>query len=352
MPLSGLAQDIPTELPSPEYVQGKVIEIIDEGTTTDDFSGIDLPYQEVKVAVDNGPVTVINYGGIVAISPQQLVQVGSRVVLVKNDGALGEKYSIVDIYRLPNVLWLLIIFAVLVVALARWRGLGALVGVGVSLIVLVQWLVPTLLTTQYQLLVTVVTLSLLAAVNFYLGHGFKKTTSLALVCTLGCFMLAIGVAWVSTHLLQLSGGGSEEALSLKYGFAQNIDLSGLLLAGLLLGAIGILDDVTTAQVTAVSELQKANPELSTKALFMRGYEIGREHIVALVNTLVLVYAGAALPAFLILTNFSTQPLWVSLNSETLLEGIVQILVGSITLVLAVPITTWVAAWWFGRDVIA
>lgn len=328
-----------------EYHRGNVLEVLDEGVKHDEFTQQDLPYQQVKTELDTGEVVVVDYGDVYGLQPEQLVTTGDAVVIVESSGPQGTQYSIIDHYRLPWLGLVIGLFVVAVLVCTRWRGLGALLSVALSLLVLVKWLVPQLLHTDYPVALTFGTLVVLAVITFYLGHGFSSSTNLALICTIIALALAMGAATFSTWLLDLSGTGSEAALSLKYGFGQDVQLSGLLLAGLLIGALGILDDVTTAQVQAVYELKQSDPGLNWQQLFSKAYRIGQAHIVSLVNTLMLVYAGTALPAFAILSNYTAQPLWVAFNSETLMEEIVQMLVGSFTLVLAVPLTTLVAAWW-------
>lgn len=332
-----------------EYHTGKVLEVLEEGSRYDEFTQQDLPYQTVKTKLDDGEVVVVEYGDVYGLQPEQLVSAGESVVVVETPTSAGTNYAIMDHYRLPW-LWLVIgIFAVVVIVCTKWRGVGALVSVAASLAVLVLWLVPQLLHTSHPLFITFGTLTVLAMVTFYLGHGVSAKTQIALICTVAALGLATLAATGSAWLLDLSGAGSEAALSLKYSFGQAVELKGILLAGLLIGALGILDDVTTAQVQAVYELKATQPELTWKQLFQRAFRIGQAHIVSLVNTLVLVYAGAALPAFLVLSNYSAQPLWVALNSESLMEEMVQMFVGSFSLVAAVPLTTLVAAWWFSGD---
>lgn len=327
-----------------EYHTGKVLEVLQAGTEYDAFTQQAVPYQQVKALLDTGEVVVVDYGSVYALQPEQLVDVGNAVIIVAGEGSAGLQYSIIDHYRLPWMGLVIGIFVLAVLVTTRWKGLGSLISLAISLLVLVGWLVPQLLVTAHPLVITFATLVGLSIMTFYLGHGVNRATTIALVCTITVLGLALLVAMGTTSLLQLSGVGSEAALSIKYGFGENIQLKGLLLAGLLIGALGVLDDVTIAQAQAVRELKLANPGLSRRQLFKQSYRIGQAHIVALVNTLMLAYAGAALPAFLVLSNYSVQPLWVSLNSETLMEEMIQMLIGSMTLIIAVPLTTLVAVW--------
>jgi len=152
-------------------------------------------------------------------------------------------------------------------------------------------------------------------------------------------------------MTRLFGLGSEESLDLQYGALKNINLQGLLLAGIIIGALGVLDDITTAQTAAVAELKLANAKLSFDELYRRGMAVGKEHITSLVNTLALAYAGASLPMLLLFTVYQ-QPLWVTLNSEFVVEEVVRTVVGSLALTVAVPITTFLAAYWFSRHPVA
>jgi uncharacterized membrane protein len=147
---------------------------------------------------------------------------------------------------------------------------------------------------------------------------------------------------------KLFGLGSEEAIYLQLVPLEQLNLQGLLLGGIILGALGVLDDITTAQSAAVDELRKANPALGARELYRRGLSVGTEHITSLVNTLFLAYAGASLPLFILFTIYNDMPLWVTLNSEFIAEEIVRTVVGSVALILAVPITTAAAAAIFSR----
>jgi len=147
---------------------------------------------------------------------------------------------------------------------------------------------------------------------------------------------------------QLLGLGSEEAMFLQLDPSLTLNLQGLLLSGIIIGTLGVLDDVTASQAAVVDEISKANESLGFKELYKRGLSVGHEHIAALVNTLFLAYAGAALPLFLLFYINKTQPLWVILNGELIAEEIVRTMVGSSALVLAVPITTALAAYFIPK----
>jgi uncharacterized membrane protein len=231
-------------------------------------------------------------------------------------------------------------FAVAVVALGRLRGFAALVGLAISVFVLIGFIVPSIIAGRDAVLVAVVGGGAIALVSLYLAHGYTPLTHVAAVGAFSALALTTGLSWAVVEVAELSGLASEEAFYLLP--IPDLDLTGLVLAGIVLGAIGALDDVTVTQASAVWEVSKADPGLSQKALFDSGLRIGRDHIASTVNTLLLAYAGAAMP-LLILFSLAGLPLGVVASSEVVTVEIVRTLVGSIGLVAAVPITTWLAA---------
>ena len=167
-------------------------------------------------------------------------------------------------------------------------------------------------------------------------------TTVALLGTVGALGVTaiLGTIWV--RLADFTGLGSEEAFVVQLG-AANVDLVGLLLAGIIIGALGALDDMSVTQAAAVEELRRANPTMSRKAVYRSGLRIGRDHVASIVNTLVLAYAGAPLPLLLVFL-ISNQPPSLVVNSEAIAVEVVRALVGSLGLIACVPLTTWLAAY--------
>jgi uncharacterized membrane protein len=268
--------------------------------------------------------------------------VGGKVVLNHVEGAArGFDYTYNDRQRRPVLLWLTIIFAVAVIALGRWRGLGALIGLGASIVVILQFMLPSMLDGNSPSLVAIVGASAVAFLALYLANGVSPMTTVALLSTLAALAVTVVLATVFTRLAHFSGTANEDALLLGFGTSA-VDLKGLVLAGMVLGALGALDDITITQTSAVGELRAADPTLSRRQLYRRGLRIGRDHIASTVNTLALAYAGASLP-LLILFTLSGQSLGTVANGELVAVEIVATLVGSIGLVAAVPTSTWLAA---------
>lgn len=267
---------------------------------------------------------------------------GDKIVLNHQPSAgPGFEYQFADRQRKPVLFWLAVIFALAVVVLGRLRGAAALAGLSASLVVLLAFALPALIDGRPPIAVAVVAAAAISYFALYLAHGFTAMTTVALLGTLASLVLTAVLALVFDRLAQFSGFASEEAGFLAAA-AGTIDVRGLLLAGIVIGALGAIDDMTVTQSSAVAELHAANPSLGTAGLLKSGLRIGRDHVASTVNTLVLAYAGASMP-LLVLFVLSEQPLANVANSEVVAVEIVRTLVGSIGLVASVPLTTWLAA---------
>ncbi|MEO0492553.1 MAG: YibE/F family protein [Actinomycetota bacterium] len=250
-------------------------------------------------------------------------------------------YFYADLDRQAPLVWLAVLFAIVVFALGRRRGLMALASMAVTVFILVAFIAPSVLDGNDPVAVAVVAAGAIAFVTLYLTHGFSPTTTVALAGTLGSLLLTLVLSWVFFDLTRITGFGADENLLLPL-LAGDIDLAGLLLGGAVIGTLGALDDITVTQVAAVSEIHDRRPDLSVPDLVTSGIRVGREHIASTVNTLLLAYAGASLP-ILLLFSVSDQSLANVANTEVVAVEIVRTLCGSIGLVAAVPLTTTMAA---------
>lgn len=331
------------------FVRGKVIDITEEGTR--EMAGFSDAYQVTLIEVLGGEdahgVVTLEYVTPVPSFERQKLHEGDVVVLAPT-GDMTEPYYILDIYRLPSVAMFLILFFFAAAVFGRWKGVSSLLGLVASLAVLMLFVVPRIFAGDNPVVISAIGATVIAVLSILLGHGFNKRSYLALVATLGTLLVAFIFAALAVSLTALSGSGTEEAIYLQLGFLTQIDLRGLLLGGIVIGALGVLDDVTTAQVAAVEEIHKANRSLDFKELYNRGLSVGREHIAALVNTLALAYVGASFPIFLLFAMPDAPPLWVALNGEQIVEEIIRALVGGMALMLAVPISTILAAYFFEK----
>lgn len=262
---------------------------------------------------------------------------GDEVVLGHNQG----NYEFLDFQRSVPLFALGIAFALAVVVLSRWRGLAALAGLGFSALVLTFFILPSLLEGSSPLAVAIVGAAAIMIGTLYLSHGLSVRTSIALIGTLISLTLT-GVLGYFVIDIGSFAGLSTESSGFLASVADQLDFRGLLLAGLVIGALGVLDDVTVTQTAAVWELAAADPNARRRDLFAAGLRIGREHVAATVNTLVLAYAGAALPLLMLLV-ISDQTVGSMLTSETVAQEVVRALAGSLGIVAAVPVTTALAA---------
>ena len=251
-------------------------------------------------------------------------------------------FDFYDFQRGSPMVVLAVLFAAAVVALGRWRGVGALAGLAVSLLVIIVFAVPAILDGSNAVTVAVVAASVIAFCSLFLAHGFGVPTAVALVSTLLSLFLTAALAWAFVGATHLTGLTDDSTLLLA-GLRDGIDARGILLAGIVIGALGVLDDVTVTQVSAVWELKALRPELSMRELVAPALRIGRDHISSTVNTLFLAYAGAALPLLLLFTE-ADQGVGSVITRELVATEVVRTLVGSIGLVTSVPISTWLAAW--------
>ncbi|MDE0099915.1 MAG: YibE/F family protein [Truepera sp.] len=275
-------------------------------------------------------------------------EVGQRVELYYSNGPDGQRQFVVtDWVRRPSLIWLVVLFLAVSVAVARLKGLRAFLATGTGLVIVVSFIVPRILAGWSPILVSILGIGGILIFAIYFVHGLNWSTTAALVGTFLAILITMGLGVVFTELSHLTGFGSEEALMINAGASQ-VNLKGLLLAGLLVGALGALTDITIVQASVVRELAHANPDFGARELYRRGMNVGLDHVGSLVNTLVMAYTGAALPLLVLLT-LSDFSLARVLNLELVTSEIIQILVGSIGLILGVPITTYLAAILFQGD---
>ena len=276
---------------------------------------------------------------------------GEKVLLAKDtlESFPGAPYYITDRFRLPMLLFVVLIFAAVAILFGRLRGLTSIFGLGISIGVLGWYIIPQILSGSDPLTTCLTGAAVIAVVSLYLAHGFNKRTTIAVCGTMITLVISALLAIAFVSGARLIGLATDESFYLEVGKNIALNLRGILLGGIIIGALGVLDDVTIGQSVAVYELKDANPSLDVKELYRRGMSIGREHIASLINTLFLAYAGVALPVILYLVAFQSQvPLWLTINGEPIAEEIVRTMVGSIGIILAVPITTFLAAYYYGK----
>jgi uncharacterized membrane protein len=275
----------------------------------------------------------------------QRFAVGDKVILLHTPGGSGSgpegnAYQLSDHDR-SNPLWLIAVgFVLAVIAFGRWRGVTALIGLAVTFVLLLKFLIPAILTGEPPLLAAIVCAATIMLAVLYLTHGFTVATSIAVIGTLTSLTLTGLLAWAAIRLTHLSGITDDSSLNL--GLSYQINLQGLLLASVIIGSLGVLDDVTVTQSVTVAELAHANPSYRFRQLYRAATRVGRAHIASVINTIILAYAGAALP-LLLLFSIGRQPLSEVVTGPIIAQEIVRSVAGTLGLIAAVPITTALSA---------
>jgi uncharacterized membrane protein len=265
---------------------------------------------------------------------------GDDVVLIETTGPDGEAFSIVDHQRTTGLWVVAAAFVLALVAFGRWRGLTALAGLAVTFALLVFFVVPAILAGESPLLVAIVGSAAVVLTVLYLTHGFALSTTVAVLGTLVSLVLTGLLSAASVAGLQLTG--ITDDISTSVGAVHSVNMEGLLLAGIVIGALGVLDDVTVTQAATVTELARANPSYGFRHLYRAGSRVGRSHIASVVNTIVLAYAGSSLP-LLILIVAGNDSLGGVVTDQIVAQEIVRSVVATLGLIAAVPVTTALAA---------
>jgi uncharacterized membrane protein len=302
------------------------------------------PCLTVELTMTDGPAEGKPLRLTVPIEPSTpRFAAGDAVVLAYNGGNATDpaSFQLVDFQRGTPLLVLAALFAVAVLVLGRWQGVAALVALGLSFVVIALFILPAILAGENPLVVAIAGAGAIMFIALYLTHGLSARTSAAVLGTLVSLAL-IGVLSAIFSAAASLTGLDDSTTTLIGSLGHGIDARGLLLAGVVIGALGVLDDVTVTQTSAVWELRRANPDLTWRELYSSGLRIGRDHVGSAVNTLVMAYAGAALPV-LLYSSISGVGLGALLGSEDIAQEIIRTLAGSVGIVAAVPVTTVLAA---------
>lgn len=331
-----VVQDKKLEARVEKIEEEKMIEVMDKQQL----------YQKLSLFVFSGSLkdqTITVENGNIPMTNILKFKTGDEVVVSMSENLEGNKiFYITDYVRRGSLLWLFIIFAALTVIIGRWRGLTSLIGMGISFVVIFMFILPQILAGRDPVLVSIAGSLFIIPIIFYLSHGINKKTTIAIFGTLVALMVTGILANIFVEASRLTGFASEEASFLQVAKEGAVNIKGLLLAGIIIGVLGVLDDVTVAQAAVVQQLKQANTNLNSSQLYKRAMDVGQDHIASMVNTLILVYTGAAMPLLLLFIN-NPHPFSEVINYEIVANEVVRTLVGSIGLILAVPITTYIAA---------
>ncbi len=327
-----------------ETMRARVVAVVEDSQI--DLGGMTQRYQIARVELlegkHQGIIAEMDYGRRQVLSSQVYLQADDEILVTvgsRPDGSLTVYFA--DHIRTNSLLWLAAIFAVTILVISRWKGLRSLLSMAFSLLVIVGFIIPKILAGGDPLLVSVTGSVILLSVTLYLTYGWNLKTHAAVVSMTLVLLITGILAGVFVNFTRLTGSGDENALFLIQMLNAQINLRGLLLGGMIIGALGVLDDLVTTQASAVFELHHANQLLDFRGLYQSAMRIGQDHVAATVNTLVLAYAGASLP-MLLMFSLGRGDYGTLVNFEFVAEEIVRTLVGSLGLVAAVPLTTVIA----------
>lgn len=326
-----------------EILKAKVVEITESADKEIQSTGIVSKYQKIKVEILQGE----QQGQNIFIENDYIqLKKGQKFYLLKNtrfdDGKVT--YAVSDVYRLPWILFFVILFIVLVVFFGGMQGLRGLLSLVGGLLLIFYLLLPQIIAGTSPILIGCIVASLISIIGSYITHGFNRTTTSAVIGMVATVIITGLLAYFAVYITNLTGMDSEEAMYLTINSQGVINLQGLLLSGIIIGLLGVLYDSAIGQAISVEELWRADPKLSKSYVFKRSLRIGREHIGALVNTLSLAYVGAALPLLVLFSFPSYGSANFLINRELFATEIIRAMIGSIGLVLAVPITTFISVW--------
>ncbi|RJQ33809.1 YibE/F family protein [Candidatus Parcubacteria bacterium] len=321
--------------------KARVLEVLSQESRF--IPGTDTPsiYQTIRVEILDGEEA----GEVIVVENDYLALKEGEVFYLRHtvDNIYGtDYYTVSEPYRLPVLATLAALFIGITLYFGGRQGARGLLALMMSFLFIVLFLLPGILQGYSPILVSIGVSSLIILIGSYVTHGFNKMTTTAVLGMITTIVMTGILAHVAIGLARLSGFSTDESVYLNFNTSGAIDITGLLLGSILIGILGVLYDAAIGQAVAVEELTAAGPELSRKTIYTRAFRMGREHIGALVNTLAIAYVGVSLPLLLLFYGFGSDSILITLNREIFATEIIRTLVGSIGIILTVPITTAVA----------
>lgn len=336
------AQEVYQELK--ETVRADVLEILHEETREIEGTGTGRLVQEVRIQIKEGAKTgeVVSFDNdIIALHAGDSIYVNRLETI---DGV--EYYMLKDADRTFALTSIGVVFVCILLLFSGLHGIRALLSLLLSVVILLLLLVPLILKGYPPVLMSIVVAGPILAGALFITHGVHPRSIIAFFGTFGAVLITGFVATFWVGMAHLTGLSADEAIYLNFSTHGTLDFGGILLGSIIIGILGILDDVSITQASVVAELRSANKTLSFIELYRRALRVGRDHIGSLVNTLSLAYVGASLPLILLLVQAKSN-IVLALNQEIVAVELIRIFIGSIGLILAVPLTTLIAAWWYG-----
>lgn len=314
----------------------KVLEVLDEGQI-EIIEGFKSDIQTLEVFIKDGP----DAGKTIEIE-NDFIQLKKGDLFYLTDGLNEGEYKVYGVNRTRIIIFFSVIFLILIFMFGGLQGLRGLMSLAGSLFLIIYFLLPNILKGYSPVLISIAASSLIIILGSYITHGFNRTTSSAVIGMVITVVITGVMSNIAVVAARLNGLADEEAFFLSISSSGGIDPMGLLLGGIIIGLLGVLYDIAISQAVSVEELLRMKPDADRTFVYKRAIRMGREHIGALVNTLAIAYVGASLPLFLLFFGRNTVPFMVNINNEIFAGEIIRTIVGSIGLILAVPITTWIA----------
>jgi len=341
LPQELLAQEVHQEFQ--ETVNAEVLEILEQYERIIMGTAASTTVQEMRVLLKSGEKS----GEVVRLGNDLVVLSAGDKIFVDRFLAIDgtEYYLFKDVERRLPLALIVGVFIVLVVWLSGLQGVRALLSLALSIGSILFILIPALLAGYSPALTSIAISGVILSVSLFLTHGFKPRVFITFLGTFGSVLVTCLIAWFWVSWMRFTGFGDDASVYLNFASGGTLDLPGLLLGGIIIGLLGVLDDVSITQASVVQELKAANPNFGFKELYLRALRVGKDHVGSLVNTLALAYVGVSLPLILFL-SYSEASMMVLINQEIVAAEILRIVVGSIGLLLAVPLTTVMAAWYF------
>lgn len=336
-----------------DIFRAKIIDVLDEQET--EIDGKKVKQQVLKIVGLEGEykdeeIIINNISGVYTIK-NKVYQEGNKILIASTKSRDGKiDFYVVDNVRTNALFWLFGIFVFVVVAIGKWKGLRSLFALFLSFLIIIKYIIPSILSGVNPVIPTLIGSFLILLLIIYLTEGINAKSHIAVVSILFSLILVVVIANIFIKLSFLTGLSNEESFSLVALGNNMINFRGLLLAGIIIGSLGVLDDVVVSQVTAVEKLVELNPVEERKMIFKKAYEIGISHVSSMTNTLFLAYTGVSMSILILFVSggsaFST---WTQvINNEAISTEIVRTLAGSIGLILAIPLSTLLSVWWFKR----
>ncbi len=344
IPIFSLAQEQKPE----EMFTAQVIEVIEQKEIIDEVGSINQQNLKLRGLEGSFKDQEITFEGInnFQVLSSQVYKKGDKVIVSYSQDVDGNSiFFVLDYDRSSPIIWLTIIFILSVIAIGRWKGLRSLLALAASFIVILKFIIPQILSGANPVMISVSGAIIILIFAIYFTQGINKKAHIANLSLIVSLLFTALLSFWVTKVAQLTGY-SEEASYLMDISQGNLNLQGLLLAGILIGTLGVLDDVIISQVSTVEQLKRANLQLSNKQIYGRSLKVGVDHITSMINTLFFAYAGASLPLLMLFTRSDVSGLSFSqvMNNEFIATEIIRTLVGSIGIILSIPIANYIASY--------